>query len=480
MIRRKADELIRRFLLHDKRSLLVTGARQVGKTFSIRKTGKECFENVVEINFVEQPDAIKLFCEQKGAQDLLLRISAFTKKTLVPGKTLIFFDEVQECKDMVTAIKFLVEEGSYKYVMSGSLLGVELDDLHSVPVGYMDEIEMYPLDLLEFFEAIGIGADVIGHLRDCFESKHPVDDFIHKRMLEAMRLYLIVGGMPAAVQKYLSTNNLRKVYAEQRGIIRTYKMDITKYDPERKLQIEEIYDLIPSELNAKNKRFILQELSGKVAVGQVKSEPAQSSGREQVRPKSRARFSKYEDSFLWLRNAGVAIPTYNVEEPRVPLLLNKQRNLFKLFLNDVGLLAAMYGGHIQTRLLSQDFNINFGSVFENLVAQELYAHGFTEDQQHSLYYFNSKRQGELDFVVEYDGHVLPIEVKSGKDYERHNALTSVMGNEEYGVPSAYVFCQDNVHTKGKITYYPIYMITFFEQIQVEDRIYKFDLKGLGG
>ena len=261
MVKRRADELIRNFILNDRRSLLVTGARQVGKTFSVRKVGKECFDNVVEINFVEQPDAIELFSEQKGAKDLLLRLSAFTKKPLVPGKTLIFFDEVQECKEMVTAIKFLVDEGSYKYVMSGSLLGVELDDLRSVPVGYMDEIEMYPLDLQEFFEAIGIGADVISHLRTCFEEKKPVDEFIHKRMSEAVRLYLIVGGMPAAVQKYLDTNNLRRVYEEQRGIIRTYKRDITKYAHGHKLQIEEIYDLIPSELNAKNKRFILNKES---------------------------------------------------------------------------------------------------------------------------------------------------------------------------------------------------------------------------
>ena len=256
MITRTADEQIRDFLLHDKRSLLVTGARQVGKTFSIRKVGKECFENFVEINFLEQPDAVALFAEQKGAKDLLLRLSAFTKKTLVPGRTLIFFDEVQECKDIVTAIKFLVDEGSYKYVMSGSLLGVELDDLRSVPVGYMDELEMHPLDLKEFFTAIGIGNDTMEHLHSCFEQRQPVDNFIHERMIEAVRLYLIVGGMPSVVQKYLDTNNLKSVYEEQRGIIRTYKRDITKYDANHKLQIEEIYDLIPSELNAKNKRFI--------------------------------------------------------------------------------------------------------------------------------------------------------------------------------------------------------------------------------
>lgn len=452
MIRRKADKLISDFLLHDKRALLVTGARQVGKTFSIRKVSKECFENVVEVNFIEHPDAVALFSNTTSAKELLLRLSAFTHKPLVPGKTLVFFDEVQVCKEVVTAIKFLVDEGSYKYVMSGSLLGVELDDLRSVPVGYMDEIEMYPIDLQEFFEAIGIGSDVMDHLRKCFEGKSPVDDFIHQRMLEAVRLYLIVGGMPAAVQKYLDTNNLRRVFEEQRGIIRTYKRDITQYDLNRKLQIEEIYDLIPSELNAKNKRFILKNLNEK------------------------ARFSKYEDGFLWLKDAGVAIPTFNVEEPRIPLLLSKQRNLFKLFSNDVGLLAAMYGGNIQTQLLSKDANINFGSVYENLVAQELYAHGFA--MGHSLYYFNNKKQGELDFVIEYDNHVLPIEVKSGKDYDRHNALSNVMGNQEYGIPFAYVFCQGNVHIKGNITYFPIYLIAFLEQIQVAENIYRFDLRGL--
>ena len=452
MIRRKADKLISDFLLNDRRALLVTGARQVGKTFSIRKVGRECFNNVVEVNFIEHPDAADLFSNATSAKELLLRLSAFTHKPLVPGKTLVFFDEVQVCKDIITAIKFLVDEGSYKYVMSGSLLGVELDNLRSVPVGYMDEIEMCPVDLQEFFEAIGIGNDVIKHLRKCFEEKSPVDDFIHQRMLEAVRLYLIVGGMPAAVQKYLDTNNLRRVFEEQRGIIRTYKRDITQYALNRKLQIEEIYDLVPSELNAKNKRFILKNLNEK------------------------ARFSKYEDGFLWLKDAGVAIPTFNVEEPRIPLLLSKQRNLFKLFSNDVGLLAAMYGGNIQTQLLGKDANINFGSVYENLVAQELYAHGFA--MGHSLYYFNNKKQGELDFVIEYDNHVLPIEVKSAKDYDRHNALSNVMGNQEYGIPFAYVFCQENVHIKGNITYLPIYLITFLEQTQVGESIFLFDLRGL--
>jgi len=447
MIDRKVNESIRDFFKSDERALLVTGARQVGKTFAIRKIGKECFEQVVEINFIEQPDAIALFSEPKDAKGLLLRLSAFVRKQLIPGKTLIFFDEVQECKEIVTAIKFLVDEGSYRYVMSGSLLGVELKDIRSVPVGYMNEIEMFPLDLQEFATAVGISGDVHAHLQERFKQQKPVDSFVHERMMELVRLYLIVGGMPATVQRYLDTNNLRHVLDEQRGIIRTYKRDITKYDPKKKLLIEDIYDLIPSELNAKNKRFILKELN------------------------ERARFGRYESGFLWLKDAGVAIPTYNVEEPRLPLLLNKQRNLFKLFLNDVGLLAAMYGGDIQLRLLEKDTNINFGAVFENLVAQELYAHGFS--QNHDLFYFNSKKQGELDFMVEQHGEVLPIEVKSGKDYDRHRALCNVMANEKYAIPHAIVLCQDNVHVVEKVTYLPIYMLMFMQHEQMEDVIYKF-------
>ena len=451
MINRKAYLFLREFFANEKRALLVTGARQVGKTFAIRKIGSEIFEHVVEINFLEQPDAVELFSRPKSAEEILMRISAFTSKQLVPGKTLIFFDEVQECDEMVTAIKFLVDEGSYRYVMSGSLLGVELKDLRSVPVGYMGELEIYPLDLEEFTKALGISDEVMNHLKDCYEQQTPVDEFVHQKMLELVTLYMIVGGMPAAVQKYLDTNNLRSVLNVQRDIIRTYKRDITKYEKERKLQIEEIYNLIPSELNAKNKRFILKEL------------------------KEKARFARYESGFLWLKDAGVAITTYNVEEPKVPLLLNKQRNLFKLFLNDVGLLAAMYGGNIQVRLLS-NLNVNYGAAFENLVAQELYAHGFAID--HDLFYINSKKQGELDFVVECQGEVLPIEVKSGKDYERHRALSNIMDNEEYAIPKALVFCQENTQIKGRLAYLPIYMTMFLQQESNDELTYQIDLTGL--
>ena len=451
MLERKAYQFLRDFFTNDKRALLVPGARQVGKTFAIRTIGKEVFEHVVEINFLEQPDAVELFNRPKSAEEILMRISAFTSKKMVPGKTLIFFDEVQECDEMVTAIKFLVDEGSYRYVMSGSLLGVELKDLRSVPVGYMGEMEMYPLDLEEFAKALGVSDEVMNHLKDCFDKQTPVDEIVHQKMLELVTLYMIVGGMPAAVQKYLDTNNLRSVLNEQRDIIRTYKRDITRYEKERKLVIEEIYNLIPSELNAKNKRFILKELNEK------------------------ARFARYESGFLWLKDAGVAIPAYNVEAPTMPLLLNKQRNLFKLFLNDVGLLTAMYGGNIQVRLLNNQ-NINYGAAYENLVAQELYAHGFAID--HDLFYFNSKKQGELDFVVEHQGEVLPIEVKSGKDYDRHRALSNIMDNEEYAVPQALVFCQENTQIKDRLVYLPIYMTMFLQHENNDELTYQIDMTGL--
>ena len=451
MLYRKNEDKIRAFLTgKSNMALLVTGARQTGKTFSIRKVGKECFRNFVEINFINQPEMLDIFSGFKSAADILLKLSALFGDKLVKGKTLIFFDEVQECKEIVTAIKFLVDEGSYKYVLSGSLLGVELKDIKSVPVGYMSIINMYPLDFEEFALAIGVGKDVISSLRDGFLQKTMVDDFIHGRMMELVKLYLIIGGMPAVVQKYLDTKKLNVVSDYQNNIINLYKKDISRYDPGHKLLLDEIFNLIPSELNAKNKRFIVKNLN------------------------ENKNFIRHENSFLWLKDAGVALPVYNVEEPRLPLLLNKQRNLFKLFLNDVGLLACQYARDFQIRILSDDLNVNFGSVFENFVAQELNAHGFEY-----LFYFNSKRQGELDFVIEYKNSVLPLEVKSGKDYRRHNALSNVLSTDEYQIDNAIVFCTDNVSVDGKITYLPVYMTMFLEKdTSGVDMVYQFDLTGL--
>ncbi len=254
MISRKIEkELDHFFSSTDKKALLITGARQVGKTYIIRNFAHTHYENVVEINFLENTQARTLFENANGSADILLRLSAIADQSMIPGKTLIFLDEVQACKEIVTAVKFLVEEGSYRYILSGSLLGVELKDIRSVPVGYMDIVEMYPLDFEEFAVANGVSDKVIEALREAFLAKASVDAFVHDKMMALFNLYLIVGGMPAAVNKYLETNNLQEVLREQRSIVNLYKMDISQYDPEHKLYIEEIFNLIPSELMQKIK-----------------------------------------------------------------------------------------------------------------------------------------------------------------------------------------------------------------------------------
>ncbi len=450
MIYRKIEKRLEQFF-NDKsqKSLLITGARQVGKTFIIRDFGKSHYENFIEINFLENKKTADLFLNANGSDDLLLRLSAITDKALIPGKTLIFFDEVQACKEIITAIKFLVEEGSYRYILSGSLLGIELKDIRSVPVGYMDIAPMYPMDFEEFIIANGVSERIVKSLRTSFAECKPIDNIVHEKMMQLFHLYLIVGGMPAAVNKYLETNNLQEVIEEQKSIVSLYKMDISQYDPEHKLYIEEIFNLIPAELNAKNKRFILKNLN------------------------ENFKLSRYTNSFIWLKDAGVALPTYCANEPTVPLMLSKSTNLFKLFLSDVGLLASMYMNDIQLKILNHEKDINFGAIYENMAAQELAAHGF------DLYYFNSKKQGEVDFLIEQSGFVLPIEIKSGKDYTKHTALSNILENNNYGIQKAYVFHNKNISTSGKIIYLPIYMLMFIEPSKkCENLFYKLDLDAL--
>lgn len=304
----------------------------------------------------------------------------------------------------------------------------------------MDIYRMFPLDFEEFVYANGVNKKVIDAVRKSFENEKPVDSFLHERLMSLFELYLIVGGIPSAVKAYIETKNLRKAAEEQNAIIALYKQDISKYDKKNKLYLNEIFDLIPSELNAKNKRFILKNLN------------------------ENAKFSKYNNSFLWLKNAGVALPAHIVDEPKVPLLLSKSSNLFKLFSNDVGLLASQYGNGIQLKILQHETTMNFGSIYENIAAQELLAHG------HTLYYFNSKKLGELDFLIETEGNVIPIEIKSGKDYYRHSAINNVLKHPEFDIPKGYVFCNGNVETDGKVVYFPIYMLMFLQKETLPDEI----------
>ncbi len=424
----------------DKKTLLLTGARQVGKTYIVEQFARARYKSFVEINFVEDSAAKAIFHDVADEKDVLRRITAYAQGKIIPGETLVLFDEVQECPEAVTYAKFLVDKGGCHYIYSGSLLGVELKNVRSVPVGYMDEEEMFPLDFEEFLSANGESEDVISEAKAAFEGRRAVDAFIHDRLMRYFKLYLVVGGMPAAVQKYVDTNDLAAVAAEQRFVIRAYRRDISKYDPDHALRIREIYDLLPSELASENKRF---KLSGAV-------------------PDSR--FSRVEDGFLWLKNAGVAIPAYCVEEPKPPLRLSEKRNLFKLFANDVGLLSAMYAEGIQLRILAGESALNIGAVYENAVAQELKTHGF------SPCYYHSKKRGELDFVVENAGNAIPIEVKSGKDYKRHNALRNVLADGNYPINEAIVLSNENVERVGKITYAPVYMAMFVAPDSIPEKL----------
>ena len=448
MIERELDKYIDNHYDTSKNALLLTGARQTGKTFAIRKYAERKGLDLLEINFLEDPDASLIF-KDSNTKDILLRLSAYAHRQLEPSKTLIFFDEIQKCPEVVTMIKFLVDEGSFRYALSGSLLGVELNDVRSVPVGYMNIKEVFPLDLQEFVKAIGISDEIIMHLNDAWEQRKAVDEVIHNKLMKLVQLYLIVGGMPAAVQCYIDTNDIYAVQQKQKEIIALYRWDISQYDFNRKLYIREIFDMIPSELNAKNKRFILKNLN------------------------EHGRFSRYEDSFLWLKDAGVALPTYNAEIPAPPLKLNSQHNLFKLFQNDVGLLASQYADGTALRILSGEVSINYGAIYENLVAQELKSHGY------NLYFYNSKKLGELDFLLEHDADIIPIEVKSGKDYERHNALKNVMQTAEYALKKAFVLCNSKLSIKNNIIYAPIYMLMFIRRNTINSPlIYKIDLDDL--
>ncbi len=440
MLKRKIEKDIIRWIDEGDKALALYGVRQSGKTFVIRECLRKKGCDWIEFNLIEQKEIVNILQSSESTDDLILKLSLYTDKKIIPGKTIFFFDEIQKYREIVTRIKFLVEDGRFRYILSGSLLGVEINNLKSAPVGYLETLTLYPLDFEEFMQLFDNEGRVVDNLRSAYRNRIPVDDVIHRRMLEIFNLYLIIGGMPAAVEKYRTTGDINAVMTEHSSIIEQYKVDFTQYETEdRKLMITDVYENIPSELNEKNKRFRVSEL------------------------RKNLRYERIEDSFVWLWKAGVALGVFNTTEPTVPLRLNGKNSLFKLFLSDVGLLTTLYGKACKLKIVSDDGDMNRGAVYENAVAQELKAHGY------ELYYYNSKKKGELDFVIEQSGRALPLEIKSGKDYERHSALDNVTSTEEYGIEEAFVFSRGNVRTEGKIVYYPIYMIMFLSQSPQWDR-----------
>lgn len=441
MIRRKVEKHLEDFFGNGKHgALLVDGARQVGKTFIVEAFGRSHYDSVVKLDFVKSARARDIFENVENEEDVLTRLTAFSKKPMIPGRTLVFFDEVQKCPEAVTYVKYLVQDGRFDYVLSGSLLGVELKNVRSIPVGFMDEVKMHPLDFEEFVEANGERPELLEAARTAWRDRRPLAKVFHDRLMKLFRLYLVVGGMPEAVQTYLDTKDVRRVVSVQKKILLEYRRDISQYDEKNALRIRAVFDRIAPELNDRNKRFYSN------AVGEG------------------VRYDRLEDAFLWLAEAGVAIPSYCVEEAKVPLLLARKPRFFKLFMNDVGLLAAMYMNDIQLQILNGGTDINFGAVFENFVAQELAAHGFEPS------YYNSAKHGEIDFVLERKGCILPIEVKCGKHYARHRALDHLVADGTARVDDPIVFDADAFRTKGAVSYLPIYMAMFLRPPELPDKM----------
>lgn len=446
---RKDSIIIEEWLKSSDKALLVTGARQIGKTWLIREEIAKSGYRKFEVNFIDQPDLVDYLNVKMSTDEFLVKLKMIMPEDCKPQETVVFFDEIQKCPEIVTKIKFLVEEGSFKYVMSGSLLGVELKGIASVPVGYLTVLRMYPMDFEEFMIANNVSKTTLEMLKEKFETCQPVDEFIHQKLLSLFFIYLIVGGMPDAVKTYIATKDIREVDKVQRDIVALYKEDFSQYESEdKKLKLISIYDIIPAELNKQNKKFVFTMLDKEL------------------------KFDRYENSFLWLKDAGVALPVYNVEAPVIPLKASKSSNVFRLFSNDTGLLTSAYPAEIKLELINKNSEVNNGAHFENAVAQQLTANGLEP------YFCKKKNIGELDVLVELGGKVVPIEVKSGKAYKAHKALDNFMKIPDYHIEKAYVLSVANVEQEGTVIYLPIYMCYLLKERKIGKLIVNLDMEGL--
>ena len=454
MLYRKITSYIEDYLKSDTDKILILeGARQIGKSFSIREAGTRLYPNYVEINFVEDDEGDQLFKNIHKKEDFYLTLSMVAGDRL-SGRddTLVFLDEIQHYPQYLTMLKFLREDGRYRYIASGSLLGITLQDTTSIPVGSIIRKEMFQLDFEEFLIANGFGTEAIAMLRHSYENRQSLTEEHHNRMLDLFRRYLLVGGMPDAVNAYLDTHNIVRVRDVQDNIRSMYADDASKYEKEhsKKLLIRRIYEMVPSQMENKKKRIVAQDIRGKEG----------------------DRFAQYQEEFEYLVSSGISLAVHAISNPHFPLSESLQKNLLKLYLNDVGMLSGMlYHNNIRP-ILDDVRSINLGSVYESVVAQELRAHG------HKLFYYDNRKQGEVDYLVDdytaMSAH--PIEVKSGKDYTVHSALNNLLKNPDYNIQAATVISNKReIRQDGKITYMPVYLVMFMavDAPQVDNSDYIF-------
>jgi uncharacterized protein len=432
MLQRKIDnKLLDWCNRKNKPALLVMGARQVGKTTSIRTFAASHYASFIEINFEEQPSLRRIFEGDLDVVTIYEKLSVAGLGKLIPNNTLLFFDEIQSCPKARTAVKFLVEDGRYDVIASGSLLGINYREVSSYPVGFESKIEMHSLDFEEFLWANEITPKIIDGLKIHYQEKTLIDPFIHSRIMDLFRRYLIVGGMPAVVSTFVETHDISEVILRQKMIIQSYRDDISKYAGTKKGLAKAVFDSIPMHLAAKNRKFVLADIE------------------------KDAKNRKYEDAIMWLYDAGIASYCFNISDLHLPFELSERRNIYKFFMRDTGLLSCMSLGNVQNAILNGDITINEGSITENAVADLLLKNG------HSLHYFDVKGRLEIDFILNIENTVMPVEVKSGADYKRHASLSKVLSNANRNISSAIVLCNDNTHVENNIIYYPLYMAMFF-------------------
>ena len=438
MLKRKIQKFIEHYLSsHSNKMLVIDGARQIGKSYIIREVGSRLFPNFVEVNLAKDKNGQKIFAEANTVEKFLFQLSTVAgDKMHDKSDTLVFLDEIQAYPHMLTLVKFLKEDDRFTYIASGSQLGVTLRQTVSIPVGSMEIKHMYQLDFEEFLWANGFDETAVEELRKRFMAGESLEENLHKRMLDLFKRYLLIGGMPDAVNEYLKSRNIVSVRKIQEDISRLYELDASQYDNKHKLKISSVYKMIPSTMENKKKRLVYKDIEGKDK-----------------------RWKDYADEIDYLTSSGISLSVRAISSPCFPLVESASKNLIKLYLNDVGLLTNILYRYNVAAVLDDVLSVNLGSVYESVVASELRAHG------HDLFYYDNKTKGEVDYIVDdYETlSVLPIEVKSGKDYQIHHALNSFAANEEYKIKKGIVLSNDReVFSKGIITYMPIYYVMFLE------------------
>lgn len=435
MLYRKIEKQIREYLSSDSNKvLLVEGARQVGKSYIIRHICSQMYENYIEVNMVEDRDNRQVFANAKSVEDFYFVLSTIAGEKLSKAtrdNTIIFLDEIQEYPHLLTLIKFLNADGRFRYIASGTLLCIALRYTTSVPVGSLRIMKMYPLDFEEFLIANNFGQMAIDTIKSKIKARESLSEVIHNKVMDLFRKYLIVGGMPDAVNEFISTQNVMELRAIQQDIMRLYAADASKYEKGQRLQIKRMYDLIPSNMENKKKRMILKNIEDKTG----------------------SRFSDYAEEFEYLIHSGIALEVMAISNPKYPLAESMTKNLLKLYLNDVGMLTSVLYDTNVMAILRDDNSINLGSVYESVVASELKAHG------RQLFYYDNKKHGEVDFLINDTDllSVVPIEVKSGKDYKVHSAIERMTTNEDYAIVTGYVLSNSReIEVRDKVVYLPIY------------------------